>query len=1021
MRYVGEVKFRFVGDRDECIKYIPYARKVLGMLHEKDIVIGGLSVAYRRVILPEGVIVEAYDNKTLPIVAIHADAKASGFQVPQMSVRLVWMPKGIVLTPVSDAFPEGYGLPSRDYETGAVLSDPLGTPAGRTPQVIINQHPNNNYLDKGESIRALNPANGEEFSPVAGENLRLRDDPDGDFNSQSIQYQSWHTLYQPLDCGDDPTTNGVDFWADSLTDVPGVYQGDTLVVPQFDPDLGTSMVFEPEADAWYVHRPEEALYYYPGYEGCFQYTNNLRNAVGRDRVFRPTRGRGDIALTTVTEIQLTGLQYHENEEFRPGFRSALSRTAAAMAPVIAAENLQITPYTPDTFEAGELVAEVWEDSPSHYANMISAAFDTEDYACELFTASGPATITDTTTLGLLGTPVSGDEWVQNYVAGATWVPCPFNYTEGEIHVVGTYSKFSAFDRGSFNDAPSFLRVTLGQTSLTIPQDLLAEPVYAVLGAAFYQSDDGSPRIRCVVACGDQGHSKPDHDWLEDFDDFVLAVLTTEAPSTGKSTVTYEGDDYDAHGECRWEVEEQIEFTLADEWLATPPGQVKFSPDGRKFVFTMSKLGTRYPYTERYLTTYLEAHDPVGGLNDLVDVDLFRFEYVTTGAPVFEQTQVQMPDVVVHYSETRDGSNDLETSSYTRSVNGEFPCFFDYDDTNTLIWARCSLFESQSTNYPGGPNTSVRRRDIIFPSGKSLRYMDEDQVGHTGTLEFLSFYHIDVRTEDCVFSRRVADSAHYVTQENLDNSAFDKVYIMHTGEFTIEVDIGPLGDNETDVIWSDGEGVASAIFNSNGNGYNADTHSFEQPRYTYQAGQTPIMYNVGSALILSPTSQPITNNSAVGGDVDYINSIILQNHKVNFLAGMTTNITYTDDPLGETLRRFAAGNVAYFGTRAVYAMNASLRQASVAPAIIPDKIAADCQVVRYKDRVILRLENYAIPWRNLDVAYSGEHDGFPVIDTVTPNWMDVPADAEVIVWANFDVDSEVGIGDVTDIQPFGRVG
>lgn len=1044
MRYLREVRWRFVGPPEKCQNYTKIARTLVGELANRDIELGGLSQSVGRWELPDGTRVSVNVLDPIPIVTIDTTGEPVPEDDFEYTARLVWMPQGIVLTPVSVLEPDGRGLPHRQFDTGEVKNPPY-TVGGRLPQLMLNKYVNNAYLDKGDYIEAIDE-NGQTIRPVSGENLRLRDDPGGNWDSLSLQYESWHLLYQPLDCGDDPDLNGINYWTGDI-DVPGLYQGDEVAIAQFQPPYAASFVYEPKSVDWYTHRPEEALYYYEGYEGCFQYTNVLRVNTGNERVFRPLRGRGDIAFMAVTEVARIGKQYHEHPDFQPGKRNQTSRAAANRAAIAVGENLYIGPQPPGTLTDGEDVAKVWEASPNHYPNMVSTIYDEENWGCEHYIASIAATVDETESLGTLPTPISGNEWSQQFVLGTTWVPCPQNFHDGTPHVIGNWGKMSDWDRMEYYTEPNYFYISWGQVLIAVPQNLLPDPAYALIGCAFYQVDGELPRFRAVIACGDQGVNRPGLAGRPEHYDFTMAVITTEVPTTGKSDITIGQDTYEVTGACRWEVEATYDFTNADEWIASPPGQVKFSPDGTKFVFTMNQIGNKYPSDRRYLDTGLVPHSPVPGVMQYCDVRLYRIEYdskyqaVPGGpeTPNFDLDETLMPIVSVSHDEVRNPDNSVQTFLYTRQVNGSFPAFWDYDENNNLIYASVSVDEFQICSYPSAVTSCRRERKVIFPSGKEVVYVDEDLSGHRGTNEFLTFYYLNVRTEDCVFSRRKCADAPFRTQRNIDNGLPldpEYVYYMFTGEFTIEVDLGTLQDREFGTIWSDGVGVATAFFNNNGNGINQYSHDFEQPRYTYQAGTTPAVYFVGLNPVLCPTSQPyITNRSVAPRDngtllADYVNSILLEDHKLNFMPGITnrvmppvTNPPYSDaDVLFTYFRQlYASGDASIISGQSVYDMGVTLRQASVAPVFVPEPLAATCQLVRYDERVIVRLEHTIIPWRNLDVTYGASVGGVPVIDRVDVNWHTIDPDDEVMLWSNFDLDAATGMSDVTDIAPFGRVG
>jgi len=91
---------------------------------------------------------------------------------------------------------------------------------------------------------------------------------------------------------------------------------------------------------------------------------------------------------------------------------------------------------------------------------------------------------------------------------------------------------------------------------------------------------------------------------------------------------------------------------------------------------------------------------------------------------------------------------------------------------------------------------------------------------------------------------------------------------------------------------------------------------------------------------------------------------------------------------------------------------TLYATNIAP-IMADETNAECKIVRYEDRIVVRAKTirkpFAIPpttqttWGGVDAAY-----------------LDVPEELAVVIYTNFDLDEATGMTDVTDIFPFGRV-
>ena len=93
------------------------------------------------------------------------DAQAAGGDF----LAAVWLPEGLMLTPRSTTAQYGYGFPKREagvlnegdgvrfFTGGAKINPPFGTKIASSDdealnQVLLNQFPNNKYLDRHDYI-----------------------------------------------------------------------------------------------------------------------------------------------------------------------------------------------------------------------------------------------------------------------------------------------------------------------------------------------------------------------------------------------------------------------------------------------------------------------------------------------------------------------------------------------------------------------------------------------------------------------------------------------------------------------------------------------------------------------------------------------------------------------------------------------------------------------------------------------------------------------------------------------------
>lgn len=266
----------------------------------------------------------------------------------------VWEPEGLVLTPRTTAVPYGYGFPKRTLGTlngsgteryftgGEKINPPFGTEIETEDdeclnQVLINRFENNKYLDKFEYIVGLPE---ESVFVFPAENRRLRELIETEYdqtdygkigNRSFVVY--WAPFYFPPDENGDSS-----FWAESedgvkWIDAPGInnlyssnykpikVEEGVSLYRQFSADengisnlLSEKAIYENETETWYCHWPEELLYDNDGYEMVFYMTNQYRAEVGRLQLFREIRGHANITRMILAECQRAKVMFHDNEE-----------------------------------------------------------------------------------------------------------------------------------------------------------------------------------------------------------------------------------------------------------------------------------------------------------------------------------------------------------------------------------------------------------------------------------------------------------------------------------------------------------------------------------------------------------------------------------------------------------------------------------------------------------------------------------------------------------------------------------
>lgn len=249
-----------------------------------------------------------------------------------------WMPEGLVLTPRTASAPYGYGFPKRNASTGVLINPPYGTVLSEQNealnQVLLNRFENNKYLDKIEFVAAISEDVFKSIK-IPEVNDRLRNSLSTKLLHKPYTVVYWPLFYEPSDNFWDLTENRI-YW----TDVPGSnrwsggYNFFTAPKPTVDEngllagslpnrqinDAYESLIYEEESDQWFCHWAEELLYDNDSAEAIFQETNRYRSEVGRKPLIREIRGFANPARMILSEMQRAQVQYHNDEErFRKGY------------------------------------------------------------------------------------------------------------------------------------------------------------------------------------------------------------------------------------------------------------------------------------------------------------------------------------------------------------------------------------------------------------------------------------------------------------------------------------------------------------------------------------------------------------------------------------------------------------------------------------------------------------------------------------------------------------------------------
>lgn len=1037
MRYDRPVRFRFTGSQEECRKYIPEARKLLGLLTNQDLSLGGLDQSFRRVVLPTGAVIAVHANQTLPIIEIDVRGAQIREEVEQeFQLRMVWKPEGIILTPTSEEYPDGFGLPTRTAKAnpdadppviaGAILG-PMGTEAGVLPQVLLNRFENNKYLDQRGFIQGVD---GAVLDTLPNENPRLRRDYSASFNLEGTQVLYWQGIYDPLSCvpeGEDP---GTEYWDAEVVSAyyqkPGVYiitgTSAVFIQPQFSDNLFTDNIFEAESEEWFTHRAEEVLYDVDAYEGCFQETNTIRANVGRGPMYRQVRGHASLARMAVDEVVLTGKQFHDSDEFRPGYRRFFARGVEGVGRGYNFENLLIqNAYPINTFEEGVWMADVWRDSPNHYPTQVSTIWDDPDFpGAEHHVWRDDATVDEAIYFGEIDPPLTGVEGCQVFSKQEVWLPCPSQWNELQYGVSGSYGVHQ--EHGREHSAPNPY-VTFRQHTYYLEQYIDDDTFGGVIGTATYV-ENGELHLRTVVKLVDFALLDSTTGYL------TLKVLTRPVKLT---------QEFD----CDWTEEASVTYNNNAGWLPYVDGGVKFHPDGTRFLYSMIKTTTSYNTALNLDATNFNT-DTSATVQDRNTLTTHHVEYNEFGTFQFVTTAVANPLVTINCSTTDPGGNDHE-NIYERAIKAKLPVFQDYDADGNRVYAYCDIDEYTYQRWknvvsddPETESHGYRLRKIVFPSGKEVVYtqqyfwdsesMPPDEVisrGFPGNPTDESYVrriaYLDIVAEDIIY--------HHINWDTkmVSSSGTDE-WLDSIGSLSVEMDLGFGLDRQYQVLyqgpvdtWSVQQNVlllGDRHVNSSNRSDARHTFphhvSIEEPNGIYCMDQAPQSWwaNVdNSAWIyyrqVHPT--PYAHYEDANGVPD--DSIIM------YQGTTATDSMYGRPPAADYFASVAPGISGFTGADNTYplwnpAVWGSLQTGNVAPQMADDPETI-CKVVRYRDRIVVRVNTVRRPYAIPDVTQS-DYSG------VDAAYKDMPDELNIVLYTNFDLDEAVGMVDVKDIYPMGKV-
>lgn len=629
MRYTKEVRFRFVGDPEKCKRYIPQARTILGGLENRGRTLGGLDIAFHKTTLPDGTVIMANANDTMPILTIIVQGGEEE-SVPTGNLLLTtWEPRGLLLTPKTVDAPDGWGLPLRDVLTGSLPeideeappNAPTGTLGGSLPQVLLNRYPNNRHFDNPLFLAGEIPpvmlAVPEDYT-----DFRRRHGYEVGFDAYGIMHIAWLLHPAPssyawpqepdayFDTNEEPVPPGI--YSGRFNEFLGAFVADSLSIPQGELDEVTT-------EEWHTHRAEDLLYYSATQEGVFLRTNEARAAVGEEPLYRPVRGDCDPSMISALNAgqSETHSFTHSHPDFAPGYRTAGGRTANAVGYTVGAaasdnpvENMQA--YTAGSMadpmgsiELGTALAEVWIASPPHYAAIINSDWTAREEdpwhswaplgtrGASMYIQFYAPTSFDTKWIQSDGTTWATENismpgavaWEQTFVARESWLPAydkVVKYTQGLIGLFCGGNPLS----GDFAETARF---GIGRTVYEMPEHM-------------YKPRDRDADFLCIA--GVAPFLRGGVTWLriaywESSDQLetplppVAEYLTLRVALIPASLCEAGNLPWRYALPPVWEPEFTHTFSHAAGYMSLPENHMHFNSEGTSFVFEVGVIDTRY--------------------------------------------------------------------------------------------------------------------------------------------------------------------------------------------------------------------------------------------------------------------------------------------------------------------------------------------------------------------------------------------------------------------------------------------
>jgi hypothetical protein len=534
----------------------------------------------------------------------------------------------------------------------------------------------------------------------------------------------------------------------------------------------------------------------------------------------------------------------------------------------------------------------------------------------------------------------------------------------------------------------------------------------------------------------------------------------------------------------YELEYEFEWTLDDGWLSNPPGAVVFNSTGDKFTFTMHKIGDSRTVQALDYKAEDWTDDRSALPFPRADIQCHHFEWDESILDTLADMTVFVPTPLIASIECwtdhanapvpETYTNSESTTCYIRTLKGQYEVFPHYDKEDVLSYVILDIDEVsvQKANrvelaaFAGKVSFCYRVRKMIFPSTKEITYMQQymedmwtsgfdptllpEEPGYkdwpgTGYVDgnfFCVIHYMNELNEDLIYSK-------IRTEKIVVDYGFPNDWYRVDGDtdYIVELNPEPIeGDPEAEprvteimgVIAYDTTRRALNVYDQDGDGWAMDW-SMSNTLSIYHNENSPCTWMITEGDSSSRVPTGYVGANTTGFTIPEIEATTTMSPSPGAIPpgpdeGYYFREAYRghpqikmDAPCGrEPFENYAATchtGYGYYGESNTWYLatakkDLSFMQCNFSP-LFGKAAETEAKIVRYDDRIIARVginhthkyglaaPEYFKPAPNIFTWNEWDH-------------VEPPEGQEAFVWSNFDLDEALGIEDVTDVWPMGKI-